>query len=232
MKIPVISEPMHPNQNSASPKATLLAQVDHLNTKLSALPKHEKPQRATILLKIAKAQLDLKQPFDAWLTAKEAFQLFILTENWHQAVEACNTLFETEQAESLCALGQGLWLAVTFPIDIDLTVTMLSHIVDETPDDYDAAAVAAATAAYLVDMRADESRHEELTFFTGNLLGQVARRHSSIESQDAFESWVKRLELDDPKKFLPRLKTVIEVLIRQDDWWFNPEALQQKIPED
>ena len=35
---------------------------------------------------------------------------------------------------------------VTFPIDPEITVHLLSHVIDDTPDDADGAAVAAATA--------------------------------------------------------------------------------------
>ena len=40
---------------------------------------------------------------------------------------------------------------------------------------------------------------------------------------------MERLELKDPDKFLVRLRNVVEVLV-QDDWWFDREALQAKLP--
>jgi hypothetical protein len=60
-------------------------------------------------------------------------------------------------------------------------------------------------------------------------LGRVARRHSEVEDQTQFDRWVERLELDDPDKFLVRLRNVVDVLV-QDQWWFDRDALQSQIP--
>jgi hypothetical protein len=124
----------------------------------------------------------------------------------------------------------GIWLGVTFPIDPEITVHLLSHVIDDTPDDSDGAAVAAATACFLADIRAPEGPdRERLTFFSQQLLGKVARRHSQVESQEQFEFWIERLELNDPDKFLVRLRNVVDVLV-QEDWWFDRETLQARIP--
>ena len=48
------------------------------------------------------------------------------------------------------------------------------------------------------------STHAYLLFFTNQILGQVARKHSQVEEQEIFDFWVERMELDDPGKFLPR----------------------------
>jgi len=139
-------------------------------------------------------------------------------------------LYESGQDDSLIALGHGLWLGVTFPIDPELSVILLSHVVEDTPDDSDGAAVAAATACFIADIRAAEGVDKErLSFFAQQLLGQVARRHSGVESQQQFDLWVERLELNEPDKFLVRLRNVVDVLV-QDQWWFDREALQEQIP--
>jgi hypothetical protein len=138
-------------------------------------------------------------------------------------------LFQAEQPQSLCALGQGIWLAVTYPIDPELSVELLTHVVDETPDDADGAAVAATTALFLADLRARGNQRDNLMFFATQILGNVARRHSGADSQEAFDLWMDRLELKEPEKFLVRLRNVVDVLV-QDDWWFDREALQEKLP--
>ena len=144
---------------------------------------------------------------------------------------ACNILFQADQEDSLVALGQGIWLGVTFPIDPEITVHLLSHVIDDTPDDADGAAVAAATACFIADIRAPEGPdRERLTFFAQQLLGRVARRHSEVQNQAQFDYWVNKLELNDPDKFLVRLRNVVDVLV-QDDWWFDRDALQAGIPE-
>ncbi len=61
------------------------------------------------------------------------------------------------------------------------------------------------------------------------LLGSVARRHSGIEEQEDFQAWLEKLELNDPSKFLVRLRNVIDVLV-QDDWWVDRVAIHAKLP--
>jgi hypothetical protein len=167
---------------------------------------------------------------DAWDAAREAFDLYAGAEKWDEAVQACDVMFAADQSQSLAALGHGIWLAVTFPIDPELTVAMLQHVIDETPPESQGAAVAAAAAHYIVDLRAPDGREREnLLFYTNQLLATVARRHGNVLDQAAFERWFKKLELNDPALFLPRLRNVVDVLV-QDDWWIDREGLQQKLP--
>lgn len=172
----------------------------------------------------------LEQGEEGWNTARAAFDILFEAERWEAAVEACDALFRSQQEGALLALGQGIWLAVTFPIDPELTVAMLQHVVDETPADSDGAAVAAATAAYVTDLRATGEQREELKFFTGQMLATVARRHSNVSSQAAFEQWIEKLELDTPEKFLVRLRNVVDVLV-QDGWWFDRGTIHDTLPE-
>jgi hypothetical protein len=81
-----------------------------------------------------------------------------------------------------------------------------------------------------VDLRAEGPDRESLLFFTNQLLGQVARRHSQVEEQEIFDFWVERMELDDPGKFLPRLAKVLEVMV-DNDWWFDRQQLRNKLPD-
>ncbi len=186
---------------------------------------------ARVLVEMARVLLALDRREEAWERGREAFDRFAALEDWEGAVEACDVLFQTEQPGSLSALGQGIWLAVTFPVDPELTVAMLQHVVEETPDDADGAAVAAAAACYIVHLRGAGEARDNLLFYTNQLLGAVARRHSGVETQEAFEAWVERLELDDPQRFLPRLRNVVDVLV-QDDWWIDREALAAALPVD
>jgi len=118
---------------------------------------------------------------------------------------------------------------VTYPMDPELSVELLTHVVDETPDDADGAAVAATTALFLADIRASGSQRENLMFLVNQTLGTVARRHGKVDNQEAFNRWMDRLDLKEPAKFLVRLRNVVDVLV-QDNWWFGREALQAKLP--
>ena len=184
---------------------------------------------ADLFLEESRLLIRLEKMPEAWDAARTAFDLYLAHENWQGAIEACEVMYASDQPSSLPALGQGIWLSVTFPVDPELTVAMLEHVVEETPDNSDGAAVAAATAHYIVDMRAEGRRHQDLTFYTSNLLGTVARRHSQVEKQEAFDFWVRKLELHDPQLFLPRLRNVVDVLV-QDEWWFDRDALQARLP--
>ena len=212
-------------------QAQLEGELVELNRQLGRLAEDAPPvQRAALQLEIGRALQILERGAEAWPIAQTAFGLFVSEQQWESAADACNVLYESGQADSLIALGHGLWLGVTFPIDPEISVILLSHVVEDTPDDSDGAAVAAATACFIADIRAAEGVDKErLSFFAQQLLGQVARRHSGVESQQQFDLWVERLELNEPDKFLVRLRNVVDVLV-QDRWWFDREALQEQIP--
>ncbi len=212
-------------------QAQLEGELVELREQLARLPENASAmQRAGLQLEIGRALQILERGDEAWPIAYTALGILLQEQEWEAAADACNILYECDQDDSLIALGHGIWLGVTFPIDPEVSVNLLSHVVDDTPDDSDGAAVAAATACFLADVRADEGPEKErLGFFAQQLLGKVARRHSEVETQDQFDLWVEKLELNDPDKFLVRLRNVVDVLV-QDQWWFDRDALQAQIP--
>jgi len=191
----------------------------------------ESLRRADLLLQLGRALVRLEMRVEAWAMAREAVDLYLADQAWEGAAQACDILFLCDQPESLAALGQGIWLAVTYPIDPELSVALLQHVVDETPPDADGAAVAAVTAYYLVDRRAREPQREHLLIYASQVLATVARRHSAVAGQEDFNRWIETMELNDPARFLPRLRNVVDVLV-QDEWWFDREALQAALPVD
>ena len=197
---------------------------------LDALASSESLPRARLQLDIAELLNALERKKEAWDIAREAFVMAMQQESWQDAVEACDVLYQAGQADSIAVLGMGIWLAVTFPVDPELTVAMLIHIVDETPNDSDGAAVAAITARYVVDLRATDDKHENLCFLVDNLISMVAKRHSNVQDQAAMDKWLKRLELRDPQVFLPRMATVIDALVG-DKWWFDRDELRSRLPD-
>ena len=188
-------------------------------------------RRADLQLQLGRALVRLEQRPAAWAAAREAFDLYMAEQAREGAAQACDILFLAEQPQSLAALGQGIWLAVTYPVDPELSVALLQHVVDETPPDADGAAVAAVTAYYLADLRARDPQREHLLLYANQMLATVARRHSGVDGQEAFNKWIEDMELNDPALFLPRLRNVVDVLV-QDDWWFDRDALQAALPAD
>jgi hypothetical protein len=206
--------------------------VADLRGRLAGLsPAAETLRRADLLLQLGRALVRLENRPEAWAAAREAFELYLAEQAWEGAAQACDILFLCDQPQSLAALGQGVWLAVTYPVDPELSVALLQHVVDETPPDADGAAVAAITAYYLVDLRAREPQREHLLVYTNQVLATVARRHSGVEGQEDFNRWIEDMELSDPALFLPRLRNIVDVLV-QDDWWFDRETLQAALPAD
>ncbi len=191
---------------------------------------NSKLQQDQIALEVAGLLLDLDRKEEAWKYARPAIDTFISHEAFEDAALACQYVYLADQEDAIAAIGQAAWLSVTYPVDPHLTANILTHIIDETPDNSDGAAVAAATAHYVVDLRSNGARHEELKLFSGANLARVAKRHGNVQSQIEFELWVERLELDLPEKFLVRLRNVIDVMV-QSDWWFDREALQAKLPD-
>ena len=184
---------------------------------------------AKVKLEIANAQLGLEQNENAWNEAKAAFESFVDGEDWASAIEACDIMYQTEQPASILALAHGVWLSVTYPVDPEYTIGMMNYIIDETPNDSDGAAVAAATAHYIVGVRAGDDKHDSLAFLTTNMITKVAQRHSDVKSQDTLDFWMEKMELNDPAKFLPRMGTVVDA-IANGRWWFDRDALRDKLP--
>lgn len=199
--------------------------------RLADLPADAPPlERVRISLDIAEALLGLNRPQEAWDTARAVFGECVPLEAWQEAVEACDILYRTDLDGNIVALGNGVWLAVTYPIKPQTSVTLLHHIVDETPDKSDGGAVAAMTAHYLADLRTTGPEHESLTFLTAQILARVAKRHRGIEGQEMLNTWIEILQLNDPGELLPRLGKMLEVMV-DGDWWYDREALRAKLPE-
>lgn len=187
-------------------------------------------KQALLSVEISGLLLDLDRKSEAWDFARPTVETLIAQQAFEDAALACQHIYLADQFDAIPAIGQAAWLAVTYPVNPHLTANILQLIIDETPDESDGAAVAAATAHYVVDLRGDDSNHEQLRLFTGANLARVARRHSNVTTQQQFELWVERLELDDPAKFLVRLRNVIDVMV-QFDWWFDRDELQEALPE-
>ncbi|QIK37018.1 hypothetical protein GWK36_02280 [Caldichromatium japonicum] len=186
-------------------------------------------ERMELDVQIARTLASLGRGAEAWPLARAAFDRFMAWDHFESAADACDVLFQADQPGSLAALGQGIWLAVTCPIDLELTIELLRHVVDETPDHADGAAVAATTALFLVDLRAQGQQRGDLLFLATQMLGTVARRHSQVETPEELDQWMERLELKEPEKFLMRLRHIVDALV-QDDWWFDRAALQRRLP--
>jgi len=177
---------------------------------LKSMPEDSKPvDRARALLDVAEPLLGLGQGAEAWQTAREAFSVFVDYEHWQDAVEAADILYQSEQPDSITALGQGIWLAVTYPVKAQSTVTLLNNVIDETPDDSDGAVVAAMVAHYIAGLRTAGEEKESLTFLTTQMIARVARRHRGIEDQQTLNAWIEMYELNDVPGLLKRLGTFI-----------------------
>ena len=186
--------------------------------------------RARLQLDVAEALIGMGRADESWEKARSALDTFIELELWQDAVESCDVLYQSAQPASLVALAHGVWLSVSYPVDPTLTVNMLSYVVDETPAKADGAAIAAITAHYIADIRAVEDKHKSLTFLTKQMLANVAKGHSDVEDQEGLSAWMERLELLDPDVFLPRLSLVLGAIVPADQWWFDRDALREKIP--
>ncbi len=187
-------------------------------------------ERAKLHLDEAELLNALEKGQEAWNSARPQFDLFVEAKEWALAAEACDVLSQTDTDQALAALANGIWIAVTFPVDPQISLSLLQYVIDDTPDNSDGAAVAAATAKYIVDLRANDETHNDLSFFANQMMGAVARRHSNIEEQAEFDAWVKKLELDDPAKFLIRLRNIVDVMA-QDDWWVDRDSLRNELPK-
>ncbi len=210
----------------------LAQKVQEFSDKLAALPKVvASMEKARVLLDLANAELGMTQMSDVWNHAKEAFDICIANEEWQIAIEACDLLYQTELLSSIVALGHGVWLSVTYPVEPEYTINMLNYVINETPDDADGAALAAVTAHFIVDHRTEGRKKEDLKVITGNMIAKVAERHSKVETQMGLDVWMDKLELRDPDVFLPRMGLVVGAIVGDGNWWFDRDELRAKIPD-
>lgn len=189
-------------------------------------------ERAKLQAEIAEIMLevaDAGMPEACWGLAKEAFLLYVEQEKWEEAVQTTDLLYRTGLPAALVALANGLWLAVTYPIDTELSIVMLNSVIEDTPANSDGAAVAAAVAHYIADIRLEGEKRESTMFLTASMLSKVAERHSQIADQGQMNMWLQKLELTDPAIFLPRLSMVLDALA-EGNWWYDKDALRAKLP--
>ena len=197
---------------------------------LAAMPDDSNPvDRAHALVDVAGPLLALGQGAEAWQYAREAFSVFVDYEHWQDAVETADILYQCEQQDSVVALGQGIWLAVTYPVKAQSTVTLLNHVIDETPADSDGAAVAAMAAHYIAGLRTDGDAKSSLSFLTTQMIARVAKRHRGIEDQQTLDTWIEMYQLNDVPELLKRLALIVDVMVG-DKWWFDRDALRARLP--
>ena len=195
-------------------------------------PAHNPLERATVQYEIADIMLELEEPGmreAAWGMTRESFEIFRDHEMWEDAVRCCDVLFRCDLPASVPALGNGLWLAVTYPIDPQLTLIMLNHLIDTTPPQSDGAAVAATVAHYIADLRLEGEKRDSVMFLTSAMISKVAERHSNVSTQEAMTMWLNRLDLLNPAVFLPRLGQVIDAIV-EGQWWYDREVLRSRLP--
>ncbi|SMM99565.1 hypothetical protein SPONL_679 [uncultured Candidatus Thioglobus sp.] len=205
----------------------LVARLEYFEGELAKLNEATPAEeRIKVLLEIGRIQVERYKGADAWKKAFTAFNLAQDDELWELAVEACDVMFLSEGPDALVALGHALWLGITFPIDPEITVAMLQHLVEESPEEADTRAVAATVAYYITSVRCGEE--DDLTFFASQMLASVADKHSHINNQSSFDLWRRTLELDKPEVFLKKLSGAIDQLV-EDKWWVDRDAIRAKL---
>ncbi len=204
-------------------------QLREKNAELALYSGADPLTKARLELDIAEILIWLDRKEEAWMYARKAFDAALKKESWRDAVEACNVLYQTGQPQSIPALGMGVWLAVTFPVPPQLTYAMLDHVVTETPDHADGAALAAITARYVIDLRASDEEHGDWSLLANDLVARVAARHSQVRDQSGLDAWMDKLGLRKPELFLLRLGQVVNAIVG-DAWWFDRDLLRSKLP--
>jgi len=218
------------NSLTDAERADFEQQLSEKNLQLASFSDADPMARVRLQLDIAEILIWLERKGEAWSLARTAFDAAMQHEEWQDAVEACNVLYQTGQVSSIPALGMGVWLAVTFPVAHELTFAMLDHVVTETPGHADGAALAAVTTRYVIDLRADDAAHQDWSLLANDLIARVALRHSNVQSQQALDAWMDKLGLRDPQVFLPRLGLVVNAIVG-DSWWFDRNELRDKLPD-
>jgi len=205
----------------------LKTRLEYFEKQLSKLSDNSPAEeRINHLIEIGRIQVERYKGNDAWEKAFTAFDLAQENELWELAVEACDVMFLSEGPEALKALGHALWLGITFPIDAEITVAMLQHLVEESPKESDTRAIASAAAHYITSIRC--GKDDDLTFFASQMIASVADDHSHVSDQSTFDLWRKTLQLDKPEVFLKKLSGAIDQLVG-DKWWIDRDKIRAKL---
>jgi len=114
----MIEKTINITQLANNPKGGLSAEERsgmkrHLADKLQqlgALAGASSLQRVRLQLDIAEILNPLERKKEAWDIARDAFVAAMQQESWQDAVEACDVLYQAEQADSIAVLGMGIWL--------------------------------------------------------------------------------------------------------------------------
>ena len=188
------------------------------------------PRRVDVLLSLSKVCSELDEGGDAWEAAHEAFDLCMAQEDWQGAARAGDALFLTNEPQALKGLAHAIWLAVTFPIEVKVSHDVLERLINEAAHD-DIAAVAAATAYYVAELRGgDDEAGKEARDNAARIISNVAWSHGGVKDQEAFDIWFRIHNLDDPETFLPLLAESLDKMA-DGDWWYDRDALRARIPE-
>ncbi len=205
----------------------LLAKLDYFEAKLLSQDENTPVEdEINNLLEIGRIQVERYKGADAWDRGSKAFNLAIDNELWELAVEACDVMFLSEGPGALKALGHALWIGVTFPIDAEMTVAMLQHLVEESPKGADTKAYAAAVAHYIASIRCGTD--DDLTLFASQMIAAVADEHSHVSNQSTFDLWRKTLELDKPEVFLKKLSIAVDQLVGER-WWIDKDKIRARL---
>ena len=186
-------------------------------------------KKQSMLLEKVEILAELGNKQQAYKLARSSFDYFLANEQWQATVQACEIVYRYECEDAIAALGMACWLAITYPIDPLLSVRVLHYLIDETPDNSDAAAVAAVVAHYLVDLRTSGKQKDSLLFITKQKIADVALRHRNISDEESINIWMEILGLKDVKQFLPAMAKIIDV-ITADQWWFDRDQLRAQLP--
>ena len=79
-------------------------------------------------------------------------------------------------------------------------------------------------------MRTEGKEHESLTFFTRQMVAGGAWRHRGIENDpDMIKMWIEILGLNDVNELLARLAEILDTIVG-DNWWYDRDALRERLP--
>jgi len=211
-------------------RAVLQAQLTEHQQHLAALPTTAPIEhRAAVLMDIAEALIGLERKSEAWDLLRPLLTPLVEAEAWQDAADLCEQLYRTEHDDAIRALGHGAWLAVTYPVRPQSSITLLEHIIDETPEKADGAAVAAMLAHYLAGLRAEGQERDSLLFLTTQIISRVALRHRGIEDQDTLDTWIEMYQLNDIPLLLQRMGKILDAIVGPT-WWFDRDALRERLP--
>ncbi|OSM02228.1 hypothetical protein MAIT1_02335 [Magnetofaba australis IT-1] len=165
-----------------------------------------------------------------WAINVNAVKQYSKARAWEECLNALTYLSTRENnPEAPRAMAQRVWLSLkcATPIgDVTLALTALQALLGAK---HELSGNLASLANLLCQHRDERDPELPLAQHHAQLMLQAAGEAAGIDTTEAFNAWVAEHGLDDPDTFIPPIMTMLELMVGDDGWWVDRDAVQEEL---